>query len=125
MWGRRTVREADADAGRGRRRKRMPACNGADRGCGGEPTSSRAKAGRLPPGPSSREWLRYLDGELRRGAPCGARALRLDFRMAGYELVRLPSTGEESAVAYREGMAGRQTAQGASLAADADPLVER
>src|SRR6266852_2759327 len=125
MWGRRTVREADADAGRGRRRKRMPACNGADRGCGGEPTLSRAKAGRLPPGPSSRESLRYLEGELRRGASVRARALRLEFRLAGHELVRLPSTGEEFAGAYREGVAGGQTAQGENLAADARPLAER
>jgi Bacterial dnaA protein helix-turn-helix len=68
---------------------------------------------------------RLIDGELRRGASSDARALRLDYRMAEPRLVRLPSTGEEFAGAYREGMAGGQTPQGQSLAANANPLVER
>ena len=64
-------------------------------------------------------------GELRRGASSGARALRLDLRLAGNQLVQLPSTSEEFADPYREGMAGGQTAQGEIFAAAAHPLAER
>jgi len=52
--GKRTARNADGGAGKGWRRKQRPACNGPDRGCDDRPA---AQAGRLPPGPSSRERL--------------------------------------------------------------------
>lgn len=54
--GRPTARSAVGGAGMGGRRKRMPRCNGADRGCG-SPTSPRPKGSRLPTGLSSRENL--------------------------------------------------------------------
>lgn len=54
--GRQTARNAVGDAGMGGRRKRMPRCNGADRGCG-SPTLPRPKGSRLPTGLSSREDL--------------------------------------------------------------------
>jgi hypothetical protein len=45
--------------------------------------------------------------------------------LAGYELVRLPSTSEEFADPYREGVAGGQATQSESVAAAAHPLAER
>lgn len=54
IMGRPTARKAVGGAGRGCRKKRMPGCNGSDRGCG-LPTSSRPKGSRLPTGLSSRE----------------------------------------------------------------------
>jgi hypothetical protein len=55
LRGKRTVRRAEPAAGTGRGSKRMPACNGPDRGCAGWQDHPTAKAGRLPSGVGGRE----------------------------------------------------------------------